>query len=67
MKNFDSSALRYDFSHLSKKRLQTFNMLAEELERMEQDNEYRELEVEELDMLAAAGTIVSPKSDQRSE
>lgn len=67
MTNFDSSELRYDFSHLSKKRLQTFNMLAEELERMEQSTEYRELNTDELDMLAAAGTIVPPKNDLRSE
>ncbi len=67
MTNFDSSALRYDFSHLSKKRLQTYHMLAEELERMEQGAEYRELDNEELDMLAAAGTIIPPKNDQRTE
>ncbi|MBR3226473.1 MAG: hypothetical protein IKF78_14260 [Atopobiaceae bacterium] len=67
MTNFDSSALRYDFSHLSKRRLQTFNMLAEELERMEQPTEYRELNTDELDILAAAGTIVAPKNDLHGE
>lgn len=51
------TTLRHDFSHLSKNRLRTYNLMVEEWERQqEQQNEARELDDDALEMLAAAGT-----------
>ena len=59
MKDTTMPNMRYDFSTLSKKRLRTYNMLAEELERMDQQNVGVELDDSELDMLSAAGDITA--------
>ena len=51
------SDMRYDFSGLSKSRLRTYNMLAEELERQEaaRSDDGTRLSDDDLDLIAAAG------------
>ena len=50
--------LKYDFSTLSRGRLRTYNMLAEELERMDEEASQGIVALEDdmIEMLAAAGT-----------
>ena len=66
MKDTTIPSMRYDFSVLSKNRLRTYNMLAEELERQDQRNAGIELDDSELEMLSAAGDIVA-QSSQKNE
>jgi hypothetical protein len=57
MKNTSDLNLKFDFSGLSKGRLKTFNMLAEEIDRMEERHQTRELSEDELSFLSAAGHV----------
>ena len=59
--------LKCDFSSLSRGRLRTYNMLAEELERMEEEaNGVFELEDDMIEMLAAAGVNKDDREYARS-
>ena len=57
MKNTSDLNLRFDFSGLSKGRLKTFNMLAEEIDRVEEQHQTRGLSEDELSFLSAAGPV----------
>ena len=54
MKEQQLPNLKYDFSSLSRGRLRTYNLLVEELERMEEQDQAHELEDDMLEMLSAA-------------
>jgi hypothetical protein len=56
MKKQELPNLKFDFSVLSRGRLRTYNMLVDELERMEEEDDFQmELSDEDIEMLAAAG------------
>ena len=63
MKNTSDLNLKFDFSGLSKGRLKTFNMLAEEIDRMDEQHKTRELSEDELSLLNAAMGIGTKEAD----
>ena len=63
MKNTSDLNLKFDFSGLSKGRLKTFNMLAEEIDRAGAQHQTRELSEDELFFLNAAGESVADKTE----
>lgn len=64
MKDSTMPNLRYDFSTLSKNRLRTYNILAEELESQDRQNFGADLDDSALEMLSAAGTIEAPTTQK---
>ena len=63
MKNTSDLNLKFDFSGLSKGRLKTFNMLAEEIDRMDAQRQTRELSEDALSLLNAAGVAYGTDPD----
>ncbi len=57
--------MRYDFSFLSKGRLRAYNRMLEELNK--ESNDARELNEDELDLLAAAGSVENATGNQPTE
>lgn len=65
MKDTTMPNMRYDFSVLSKNRLRTYNMLAEELDRQSLQDSGVELDDSQLEMLSAAGDITALSAQKK--